>query len=386
MTKCGNSPSCSTAPESGERALVLLREQLECIPALLLIRLRSLGDSILTLPLLEALHLWRPELRLDVLADRQFAPVFARHPAVREVLVVERRETRRWAKSRVVIELARRKYPAVFNLHGGTTSLLYSLASLAPLRIGHQHYRMRWTYSFLIPSAAEVWRKERPHTVEHQLSLMRVLGLPIPDSPSATLHLEEGACDHVRERLRRAGITPQGYVLIHPTATLHTKQWQEENFARLADHLFEKHGLPVILTSAPGEAKVLYEVGRHALRTHHYWSDLNLEGLFALIRGACLFVGNDSGPTHAAAALARPIVVVWGSSSFSAWHPWGTNYEVVRSDLPCIPCSGYSCAAFGTPKCIRDIPVERVIAACDRMLARSRPWESPEGSMGTAKA
>jgi heptosyltransferase-3 len=369
-------------PESGGRALALLREQLERIPALLLIRLRSLGDSILTLPLLEAIHLWRPELRLDVLADRQFAPVFAHHPAVREVLLVERREIRRWAKSRVVIELARRRYPAVFNLHGGTTSLLYSIASLAPLRIGHQHYRMPWAYNFRIPSAIEVWRKERPHTVEHQLSLLRVLGLPIPDSPHATLHLEEGACERVQERLRRADIPAQGYFLIHPTATLYTKQWQEENFARVADYLFERHSLSVILTSAPGEARVLLEVGRHAAERHHYWSDLDLEELFALIRGARLFVGNDSGPMHAAAALARPIVVVWGSSNFSAWHPWGTDYEVVRSDLPCIPCPGYRCAAFGTPKCIRDIPVEEVTAACERMLARTRPVGEPERKMG----
>jgi heptosyltransferase III len=371
--------------ESGEQALVSLRRQLECIPALLLVRLRSLGDSILTLPLLDALHLWRPELHLDVLTERPFAPVFARHPAVREVLIVERKDACRWAKARVVVEIARRRYPAVLNLHGGTTSLLYSVASLAPLRIGHQHYRMSWAYNFLIPSAAVVWRKERLHTVEHQLSLMRLLNLPIPDSPSATLHLEEAACERVRERLHRAGIPPRGYFLIHPTATLRTKQWQEEKFARVADYLSEKHGASVILTSAPSESEVLREVAKHASRTHHYWPDLGLEELFALIRGVRLFIGNDSGPTHAAAALVRPIVVVWGSSNFLAWHPWGTDYEAVRSDLPCIPCPGYSCAEFGIPKCIQEIPVDRVIAACERMLARSRSREAPEDSIGTSQ-
>jgi ADP-heptose:LPS heptosyltransferase len=71
---------------------------------------------------------------------------------------------------------------------------------------------------------------------------------------------------------------------------------------------------------------------------------------------------------HAAAALKRPVVVVWGSSNFQAWHPWNTEYEAVRSDLPCMPCPGYTCAAFGEPRCIMDIPVSPVAEACERIL------------------
>ena len=91
----------------------------------------------------------------------------------------------------------------------------------------------------------------------------------------------------------------------------------------MADYLSEKHGASVILTSAPSESEVLREVAKHASRTHHYWPDLGLEELFALIRGVRLFIGNDSGPTHAAAALVRPIVVVWGSSNFFGLAPMG---------------------------------------------------------------
>jgi ADP-heptose:LPS heptosyltransferase len=111
----------------------------------------------------------------------------------------------------------------------------------------------------------------------------------------------------------------------------------------------------------------LKEIAQSAREQHTYWSDLPLADLFALIERCRFFVGCDSGPTHAAAALQKPIVVVWGSSNFQAWHPWGTTFEVVRSNLPCMPCPGYSCEAFGEPKCIRDIPVERVAAACKKI-------------------
>ena len=53
------------------------------------------------------------------------------------------------------------------------------------------------------------------------------------------------------------------------------------------------------------------------------------------------------------------------------WHPWETVYEAVRSDLPCIPCPGYTCKVFGKPKCILDTPVARVAEACERILSRT---------------
>jgi ADP-heptose:LPS heptosyltransferase len=161
-------------------------------------------------------------------------------------------------------------------------------------------------------------------------------------------------------------------VALQPTATLFTKQWPEERFAEVARRLQREFGLAVVVTGAPHERALLERVeasgaGERAL----FWSDLDLEELFALIGRSRLFVGNDSGPTHAAAALGIPVVVVWGSSSIAAWRPWGTDHEVVASALPCMPCPGYRCAAFGQPKCILDIEVERVMEACARMLARA---------------
>lgn len=358
-------------PDTKQEIRDSLLRQMEQMDSLLLIRLRSLGDSILTLPLLDALHQWRPELCIDVLIEHPFSAVFVRHPAVREVLELKRGHSPGWTKPRAVAELRMRRYPAVLNLHGGSTSLLLSLATGARCRIGQEIFRKSWAYNFRIPPSSAVWQRDQLHTVEHQLSLLRWLNLPLPERPSARLSLDESARDHVHERLRQARVSLADYCVIHPTATLATKQWQAEKFARVADYLSDTHGLSVILTSAPEEAQVLLDVGKHASRAHHYWSDLRLEELFALIERTRLFVGNDSGPTHAAAAFGRPIVVVWGSSDFRAWHPWNAEFEVVRSDLPCIPCPGYTCAAFGEPKCILDIPIDSVSCACDRMLKRS---------------
>ncbi len=330
----------------------------------------------MTLPFIDALHRWRPELKVDVLVEDRFSPVFLRHPAVHEVLRLRSRDARSpggWSKGRTLFEILKRRYSAVMNLHGGNTSLIFTLFSGAMMRIGQESHRRSWAYSCRIPDSSSIWMREKLHTVEHQLSLLKWLGLPMPEAPAASLFPDEEARERVRERLRKSNLSPGNYLLIQPTATLFTKQWPAAKFAELADWLSQHLSLPVVFTSGPAEEQALLDIGRNVSGSYCYWSDLRLDDLFALIEGCRLFVGNDSGPMHAAAALRKPLVVVWGSSNYAAWHPWGTRFEAVVSNLPCMPCPGYTCEAFGEPKCIQDLPVERVKQACEKILAEAAP-------------
>ncbi len=363
------------AEQSDSNSPASLRRRLETLDRLLMIRLRSLGDSILTLPLIEALHDWRPDLKLDVLIEASFAPVFVSHPAVHEVLVLEKERSRgSAAQSRIatLLRIFRRRYPAVLNLHGGPTSALFTAASGARLRIGQKSFRQARLYNVHLPPSSEIWGRADLHTVEHQLSLIRWLELPVPSGFRHGLRASSEAHGRVHARLQQAGIAPGSYFHVQPTATLRTKQWPEAKFASLADNLTEHMGLPVVFTAGPNETHTLANVAQSAKRKHHYWADLSLDELFALIAACRIFVANDSGPTHAAAALKKPVVVIWGSSNHIAWRPWGTDFELVRSDLPCIPCPGYTCTVYPEPRCILDIPVERATEACQRLFSRLR--------------
>ncbi len=358
---------------ASEPAMRSLRLEMEQITRMLLIRLRSLGDSILTLPLIEALHHWRPELKLDILVESPFAPVFANHPAIHEILSLKTRsmpDSAGRARFPTAFEIWKRRYPAVMNLHGGTSSMLFTLASRARLRLGQKIHRGRWIYNAQIPFSSTIWQRQSMHTVEHQLSVMRWLDLPVPPKPSGSLYVTQEARDHIQKRLAQEGVSE--YFLIQPTATLESKQWKPEYFAQLGDLLCRKYGVPVIYAAAPWELATLEKIRQESKIRHVFWSNLRLMDLFALIEGCRLFVGNDSGPTHAAAALKKPIVVIWGSSNFQIWHPWEALHEAVRSDLPCIPCPGYTCEVFGEPKCILEIAVENVADACERVLQRIR--------------
>jgi heptosyltransferase-3 len=159
--------------------------------------------------------------------------------------------------------------------------------------------------------------------------------------------------------------------VVHPTAAFDTKQWATENFARAAEELAARGLTPVAIVS-PKEGQVVDSLKRQSSAPVIGLSDLSLPEVTALASRARLFVGNDSGIAHIAAAAGAPCIVVFGSSNSAHWRPWTTRpSEVVREEMPCQPCHGYFCAEFEKPECILRVPVERVAGAIDRILKQS---------------
>jgi ADP-heptose:LPS heptosyltransferase len=194
--------------------------------------------------------------------------------------------------------------------------------------------------------------------------------VPVTDRPASRLAVVPEAFTTVARRLvEEAGLAEsRPFALVHPAAAFDTKTWAAENFARVVEHLASR-GLASVAVAAPGESKVIDEVRAHSNAPLAGFTDLSLPELTALAARAALFVGNDSGVAHVAAAVCAPQVVVFGSSNVAHWRPWTrVAAEVVREEMPCAPCPGYTCAEFGTPECIRRVPVESVIAAVERVL------------------
>ena len=82
-----------------------------------------------------------------------------------------------------------------------------------------------------------------------------------------------------------------------------------------------------------------------------------------------MYIGNDSGPMHLAAAVGTPTVAVWGSSDSRRWRPWGVEHRVVQNPFECNPCPGYRCLVADSPLCIESVTVDQVNAAVEEVLA-----------------
>lgn len=267
---------------------------LERLPAggrVAVIRLRSLGDCVLTTPALQILKEARPDLHIAVVVEPRFAAVFEGNPNLDAVLLPSPSQLSGWRPDLTI------------NFHGGTRSLFLTLASRARYRAGFGHYRARWAYNVILPRAQEVLGVDRKvHTAEHLASAMFYLGTARRDIPPAGLFAPEWS-------------HPKPYAIIHPFASAPGKAWPADRFAGIARHLQEQGELtPVILCGPVDDPAPFAEF--EILR------DASLSVVKSAIRSASLFIGNDSGPAHMAAASGVPVVVLFGPSDRTVWAPW----------------------------------------------------------------
>ena len=331
----------------------------------LVIRLRSIGDTVLATPSLVALRRFLPEAQIDILLEDWVAPVLEGFDAVDNVLSVGKDK-----KSRVETawRIRRNKYDVVFNLHGGTTATFFGRASGAKYRIGSASYQYHFLYTHRAPSPLEFWQTEHAHSAEQQLALLGFVGIPVEDKPKSRLVITESARNSVEEKLSACRLPPAAFVLIHPAAAFETKQWATENFARIAEFLFEKN-LPTIAVAAKKERETLEKLREISSVPVHLFDDLTLPEITALASKAKIFVGNDSGIAHIAAAVDTPSVVIFGSSNINHWRPWtNARHEIVYEKMPCQPCAGYFCQEFAAPECIKRVSIQSVIEAIENIL------------------
>ena len=333
----------------------------------LVVRLRSIGDTVLTTPALFALRRFLPDSQIDILLEDWVAPVLDGSDLIDRVITIPRDSNA--ARARVARELRAARYDVVYNLHGGTTATLLTRATGARHRVGFEHYQYARLHNHVAPSSLELWQRPKLHSVEQQLALIGWTGIPVTDRPATRLAVTECARAAVSEKLQAAGVLDnQPIAVLHPTAAFDTKQWALEKFARLAEELAARGLVPIVVV-APEEKATAESLVEQSSVWVVTLNDLSLPQVTALCSRARLFVGNDSGIAHIAAAAGAPSVVIFGSSNRVHWRPWTTGAnEIVFEEMSCQPCPGYFCAEFDQPECILRVPVERVVAAIDRVL------------------
>src|SRR5215213_2587214 len=192
----------------------------------LLVRLRSIGDTVLATPSLFALKRFLPNVTVDILVEDGVAPLLNDHPHVDNVVVLERGGF--MTRARVARELRAANYDVVYNLHGGTTATFLTRATGARHRVGFESYQYAQLHNTRAPSPLLLWGQQKAHSVEQQLALLGWTGVPVTDRPRTQLGVSPDAAQGVEERLAAAGLNDRKIALIHPAAAFATKQWATE--------------------------------------------------------------------------------------------------------------------------------------------------------------
>jgi len=368
------------------------------IGSALVTRLRYLGDVAMSTVVLRVLRDGDPDLRLGFLCESNHAPVLADHPDLdrRHELSVKRKGADAVARADglepgstgdargtlgTIAELRRAKYDLAVDLFFNPRSALLLRLAGVPMRIGGARGSRGRLYTHFAAApdvvADQDFRRLAPGGLGDHISRLFPLrhepdGLSFRDwfleryadgGPRPDIVAPVAAAATVKV-LAGLGVEPgSGYVLLAPGATWPAKQWPADRWPKLAALLWERFELPVVALSPPGDPDpVSGFVTAAGGFTGGVLTELALREALAVVAGASLVVSVDGGIMHAAVAMGRPTVALFGPTLPEIWFPYERMgpFRVLCTRPDCHPCNVHDCNDF---ICLPAISPEIVTAA-----------------------
>lgn len=325
--------------------------------ALLVYAPNWLGDAVMATPFLQVLRELFPAPFIHLFCRTYVSEVFRRSSAVDYIIEYESALGLGARVRALRVERPPRGWGIGFVLPPSFSSALAAFLSGAPRRIGYAGEMRR----LLLTDALTVPRVRAEHLSWMYARLAeRVAGSTITDMPLPVVVPPYQWMDMV-EGMRLGN----PYIVIAPGAAYGTaKEWPLERYASLAGLLAAHTGLRIVAVGAAPEAAPLARMAESA-PVLSLAGELASSELLAVLRGAALVIGNDSGPVHIAAAMGRPTVAIFGSTSPAWTAPRGIAVRIVSSEVECAPCFRRVCPD-GEPRCLLGIDVDDLLrTSCD---------------------
>jgi lipopolysaccharide heptosyltransferase I len=304
---------------------------------ILIIKPSALGDIIQALPAVCCLAHSFPDAQIDWFIRPEYAALLENHPCIDNVVIFDRKKLGKWWYKpgafaelvRLVGHLRKEKYDIVFDFQGRFRSAIFAWFAGCKRRIGMagtQELTGIFYTQTIGQSASSVY------LVDYFLDMVCQAGAKRSKAkfvlkPDALISAE------VRKILTSNNANADNYAVFAPAATVEAKCWPIENFASLSDKLHKKYQCSIVAVGVKSEKEIV-----HRLQTLTGAPVINLVGktdikkLIAILAGAKVVVGNDTGPAHIAAALGVPMAIIFGLTNPSRVGPYGRPQTVAAID------------------------------------------------------
>lgn len=311
--------------------------------SLLLVQPRWMGDVLLCTPAIHAARRALPDARIEFLTERAGAAVLADNPDLDGIVVAGERGT-----VPLLGSLRRSGYDAVVDFRSTGSTALFSAATGARVRVGLRGRGFRnLAYTHLLPK-----ERRAVYMARQKLDMLGVLGIETRD---ADLRLRITVDEPARRRAaavwRECGFGDDPVVAISAVSRIPYKQWGTDNWAAVGDAVAAL-GARVLLTSGPAERDAAAATAARMTAVAAWdYGDTTLRELAALYARCALWIGNDGGPKHIAAAAGAPTITVFRFPIGAVW----TDDSDGRHDAL-------------EPDGAADVSVERVVARAEQRL------------------
>jgi lipopolysaccharide heptosyltransferase II len=336
---------------------------------ILILKPSSLGDVIQAMPVLRLLKLHYPGSEIFWWVDAALAPLLEGDPDLAGVVRFERK---RWGKPRHWPEMLRsirwlraQKFDLVIDLQCLIRSAAFAWLARGKLLVGLDEIRegARGFYDLAAPR-----KSFHTHAVDWYLSVLPPLGVPVhknfrwlPERPTIAAAVKsKWPTDGAR------------WIALQPGARWENKRWPAKYFVELVHSTAEKFPDTRVAILGSSDDKTLGEIISRAApaRCLNLCGATSLLEMIEWVRLCELMVTNDTGPMHAAAALGKPVIALFGPTEPRRTGPYGQLENVLRIDLPCSPCLSADCTFFAKPnECLNALSPAMVFARLQQLLS-----------------
>ncbi|MFB0517758.1 MAG: lipopolysaccharide heptosyltransferase II [Acidobacteriota bacterium] len=329
------------------------------------------GDCVCSLPALRLIRQSFPSAELTLMVRPWVAGIYQHSKLIDHLLIYDRSGEHRGARGflSAVRQLKKGEYELAILFQNAFQAAALTFLARIP---------RRWGYStdgrgFLLTRALPVHKETLTrHHVYYYTELLRGLGIAEEEPPQMELSIDEGIKNKMRQLLQSRGINwEKPLVGINPGAAFGpAKRWLPERFAELADRLEQSAGCRVVIVGSARERDIASQMTKIMKSTPIVLTgNTTLQELIAVISLCQLFISNDSGPMHLAAALKVPTIGIFGPTDERITAPWGEGHAVVSRQIDCRPCQLVTCTA--DHQCMKAITVEEVYSVAQQKLVET---------------
>lgn len=342
-----------------------------------------LGDAVMCEPALSQVRTVFPEAEITLLVKPAIADLLAQHPAVNRTLVFDDRGrhaglTGKWTLAGV---LRRHRFDLAILFQNAFEAALISFLAGIPRRFG---YATDGRSLFLTDPVSVPPRNGQKHQVEYYWDLLKPLGGHGP-APAPRLFVTPEESAAITKRLADAGIGASDPVIgVNPGSTYgHAKRWLPERYAEVVNRVLKERQaqtgakIGIVILGAKGEEQLGHAIAKEIkARTVVCSGQTTVRELMALVKRCQLFLTNDTGPMHVAAAFKVPLVAVFGPTDWQTTSPYGVEAKLVRHPVSCAPCLLRECPI--DHRCMTGVTVDQVYGAALEHLPLAAPLLAAE--------
>lgn len=302
---------------------------------ILIIQLRRIGDVLFTLPILPILKRNFPNSQIDFLVEAPSDELTRINPSINETLVYHKKDAWSW-----IFKIREKKYDCVLDFHANGRSLLLTLFSGAPLKIG---FEGPLTRKMVYTTCVKTDRNK--FIVEQKIDLIHAI-LPKEDRAWVwDLKLPFQELEKAKAKLKMLGINEKEQIIgFLPFHRHPIRAWKKEFFQQTALTLMKQYGYKILILFGPNEKKTWDDIlNKNQEKLIAIETD-SLIQMASLLKQCSCVISNDNGPQKLAMAIGTPTLTIFGPTNPHSINPNQLPHLYVRNEqLPCIACERSRC-------------------------------------------